>query len=88
MCTFPQRLGLTLGTFAALAHAVWALFIAIGLAQPLMVGIMRMHFIEENRNVSDFFLGDAIVFIFVSFVIAYGFGWVLGTIWERVNKMK
>ncbi len=88
MCTFPQRLGLTLGTFAALIHAVWSLFVAIGLAEPLMVGLMRMHFIEESREVSDFFFGDAIVLIFVSFVIAYGLGWVLGSLWNRVNKMK
>lgn len=88
MRTFPCRLGLTLGTFAGLVHLIWALFVAIGLAEPLMVGIMQMHFVKADREVMSFFLGDAIVLVFVAFVVGNCVGWILGKIWERVNNMK
>ncbi len=43
------KTGLALGLFMAVVHAVWAILVALGVAQGLMDWIFKMHMIERTR---------------------------------------
>ena len=82
----PHVVGLALGAFAALWHAVWALLVYLDLAQGLLDWIFGLHFIANPYVVDVFNFGTAVTLVVVTFVCGYGTGWVLGTIWNWARK--
>ena len=81
-----NKLGLTLGIFAALLHLVWAVLVAIGIAQNWLNWIFPMHFIDSVFSVTSFSIVNALILIVLAFIGGYACGWVLGAIWNYVDK--
>ncbi len=81
-----SKVGLALGTFAALVHLVWAALVGFGAAQPFMSWVYGMHFLDNPFTVQPFALGRAVLLIVIAFVVANIVGWILGTLWNWVHK--
>lgn len=84
--TFPHTLGLALGGLFGLFHASWALLVALGVAQPLIDWILRMHMIEPFYRILPFNLITAILLVVMTSLVGYVVGWVGGTLWVVVEK--
>ena len=80
-----NKLGLTLGIFAALLHLVWAISVAVGIAQTYLDWILPMHFIGNVFDFATFNIVNAIILIILAFIGGYICGWVLGYIYEKVE---
>lgn len=82
----PKQLGLTLGIFFAVIHAIWALIVGLGYGQKFLSWIMSMHFMGAPMMIGGFTFGKAFVLIAVTFIAGYIFGWLFAVIWNWVSK--
>lgn len=80
------KTSLVLGCFMAVVHAVWAVLVALGVAQGLMDWIFKMHMIENPYIISGFGFGTAIGLVIMTFVVGYVFGWVFAALWNNLRK--
>jgi hypothetical protein len=71
------------GIFLAVWHALWALLVWFGAAQPLMDFVFRLHMITPPYKIAAFNLGTAATLVLVTAAIGYLMGWVVGSIWNR-----
>lgn len=83
-----HSLGLTLGGFAAVVHAAWAILVALGAAQGLLDWIYGLHFLDNPFVVTSFNPTTAIILVIVTAVCGYVFGWLAATLWNWVLKKK
>ena len=81
-----KRTGFALATMGAVFHLVWSILVALGLAQPLMDFIVRIHMLETADRVTDFSLSNAVLLIIVTSIIWGVFGYVFATIWNKLQK--
>jgi hypothetical protein len=81
-----SHVGLALGSFVALAHFVWSVLIAIGIAQPLMDFILSLHHIALSYVIMPFDIVKAIGLIVITFVVGYIVGWVFAWLWNKYSK--
>ena len=79
----PHSTGLVLGAFLALIHLVWSFLVLIGMAQPLLNFIFKLHMMSPVLAISGFTYKRAIGLIIITAVIGYVFGWLLGVIWNK-----
>lgn len=82
----PHSFGLVFGIFLAVWHALWALLVWLGAAQPLMDFIFRLHMITPPYKIDTFNLGTAAALVLVTAVIGYLMGWVAGFLWNRLGQ--
>ena len=83
-----NKVGLALGTFAAIAHAVWSFGIAIfpsGI-ERFVNWIYHMHFLSLPIKFLPFSLGKAALLVVMSFVVAYVVGSVFATVYNWIVK--
>lgn len=81
----PHKLGLVLGGLAGGAHLVLAFLILVGWAQPLFSFIFWLHMMEPVYVFKDFSWMTAISLIFVTSIIGYIAGRIIGMIWNKVQ---
>ena len=81
-----HRLGLTLGLFMALVHAVLAILVALGIAEPLLKWSLGMHFLSLEVSFQTFSLGPAVVLIIIAFIVGYVFGQILAALWNWIGE--
>ena len=81
-----NRTGLTVGIWAALLHALWAIVVAIGLGESAINWIMPLHFINLTASVFAFTLINAVLLIIAGFVGGYVMGWLFAFIWNFLGK--
>jgi hypothetical protein len=79
----PHSVGLTLGTFLALWHTLWATLVWAGAAQPVIDFIFRLHMIEPPYKIAGFDPALALGLILVTAAIGYVFGSAAAVIWNR-----
>lgn len=82
----PHTTGLALGSLFAVLHFLWAIAVAVGLAQPVMDFIFRMHMVTPVLTVEPFSIARAVVLIILTFVVGYVVGWLFATAWNMVQK--
>jgi len=83
-----HKTGLVLGTVMGLWHLTWSLLVVLGLAQPFLNFIFKLHFIQPPYTVVGFNLVFAVELIIVTFILGYIVGWVFGLIWNRLQGSK
>lgn len=83
-----NKVGLSLGTSMGLLHAVWALMVALGLAQVFMDWIYSLHFLNNPFLISGFNLVTAVMLVIVTFIFGYIFGWVFAKVWNWAIKRR
>jgi hypothetical protein len=81
-----MSVGLALGLFLAAFHAVWAILVWSGTAQPVMDFIFRLHMIKPPYAVEPFSLSTALALVLVTGAIGFASGWFLGVLWNRVVR--
>ncbi len=79
----PHLLGLVFGVFLALWHTLWALLVWVGGAQWVIDFVFRLHMITPPYQIAGFSLGTAAALVLVTACIGYGFGFLIGVIWNR-----
>ncbi len=79
----PHSVGLTLGTFLALWHTVWAALVWAGAAQPVIDFVFWLHMIAPPYKIAAFNPGLALSLILVTAGIGYAFGSAAAVIWNR-----
>ena len=80
-----HKTGLVVRAFFGLLHLVWAFLVAIGVAQPLVDFIFRLHFIDPPYHITEFGFGTAVLLIIITSVIGYILGWIIAVIWNRFH---
>lgn len=81
-----NSLGLSLGIFAALLHAVWAILVAAGVAKSLLDWVLPLHFVGAMFSITSFSIVSAILLVVLAFVGGYVTGWVFAAIWNKFGK--
>ena len=81
-----KKLGLALGSFAALVHIVWVVLIALGWAQPLMDFVYKMHSMNNPFTVAPFDLGRSVGLIVIAFLMGNIIGNVFALVWNKVHR--
>ncbi len=84
----PNRLGLALGSFAAIWHISWLVLVGTGWAQKLINWIFLLHFIDPPFHVREFVLARAVVLVPLSTALAYLMGLLLGSILRGVSHYR
>lgn len=80
-----NRLGLTVGYFAALVHLVWAVLVALNVAQSLTSWILPLHFLVLNVGFVTFDIANAVMLVVAGFIGGYVIGYVFAYIWNKVK---
>ncbi len=79
-----HKLGLVFGSVAGLGHLVWSVIVAMGLAQPLVDFIFKVHFITNQPIIAAFSYKKAGALIVIAVLIGYAVGNIVGMIWNWV----
>ncbi|MDP3661288.1 MAG: hypothetical protein Q8R17_00300 [bacterium] len=82
----PNKTGMALGAFAGLAHLLWSVVVAMGLAQVWIDWVLELHMIEPFYFVGEFSLGTAATLVVVTTIVGYVVGWVLGNLWNWAHR--
>ena len=77
-----KQLGLTVGIFAALVHALWGIAVGMGKAQGMMTWGLSMHFLDNPHTVQPFSLAGTVVLVVLAAIGGYLVGYVLAAIWN------
>ncbi len=80
-----NRIGLTFGIMAALIHLIWAIAVAIGIAQTYLDWIFPMHMIGNVFRVASFSIVNTIILLVMAFISGYILGWVGTWVYEKVK---
>lgn len=80
------KLGFTVGIFAALMHAIWALTVFAGVAQGVLDWVFPMHFLNNVYSVIGFNFLVAIALTVMAFIGGFVMGWLFGFIWNYIDK--
>ena len=83
-----EKVALALGSFIALFHVIWVIFVWLGWIEPFMTWLLGLHYLDNPFQYQPFDFVTAIILIVVYFIIGYAFGWVFATVWNWVNKKK
>lgn len=82
----PHTTGLALGGLLGLAHAGWSVLILIGLAQPLIDWVFRLHMIQPVYQIAPFSLAMAAMLVIMTGVVGYALGCIFALIWNALHK--
>lgn len=78
--------GLAMGALLGGVHLLWALFVASGLAQPVMDFVFWLHFIRSGWQIEGFDLTRAAGLVVLTSAIGYALGAVFALIWNRFQR--
>ncbi len=81
-----HEVGMVFGGLMAIWHAMWAVLVALGIAQAFMTWIFGLHFINMQFSINPFSLGNAVLLVIVTGVIGYVMGFILGWLWNMAHR--
>lgn len=81
-----NHIGLTLGVFFAVVHAVWAIAVAVGIGASIVNFIFPLHFLDVAYSVIAFSIWSAIGLVVMAFISGYVCGWVFAAFWNLFGK--
>jgi len=84
--TKPHRVGLVIAALIGGWHLVWVILVATGWAQPLINFIFWAHMIRPVYLVAPFDPVAAGTLLMITFFSGYVFGYVGGSLWNRVHR--
>jgi hypothetical protein len=80
------KTGLSLGIFIAVLHLIWAIAIAIGIAQPVIAWILSMHMLQNYLIVTSFSIVHTLILVVMTFISGFIFGWLFALFWNMFHK--
>lgn len=83
-----NKVGLVVGVFLAIMHAIWMLSIMIMPAtiQTFMNWIFILHALEPILTITSIQIVNACLLVIVAFVAGYVYGWVFAALWNWIVK--
>jgi len=83
-----NKIGLVVGLFFAIIHAIWALTVAIMpvTLQSFLDWIFNLHFIVPVWELTAFNLLNALLLVIITFVFGFIFGWVFAWCHNMLHK--
>ena len=81
----PVRGGLVSAMLLGGWHLLWAVLVALGLAQPLIDFIFWLHFIKPVYVVGSFDIWIGALLVGLTALFGYGVGWVLAVLWNKIH---
>lgn len=81
-----QKAGVVFGSALGLWHFVWAILVAIGLAQPLLDAVLHLHMLSFSYIVLPFSLSSSAMLVVLTAVMGYVIGYVVAWLWNAVQK--
>jgi len=81
-----HKVGLTLGIFFGLMHAIWEVLVYLGWAQSLMDWKLGLHSLNNPFIVGNFNLGMAIELVIVAIIGGYIIGMVFSAVFNKFHK--
>lgn len=82
-----HKTGLALGGTVGFVHLVWSVLVLLGLAQPWVNFVYRLHMVRTNLTVGQFDLLTAIGLVVVTALVGYVVGYLFAVISSKVQKM-
>lgn len=82
----PVKTGLAFGKLFGLVHVIWAILVALGLAQAVVNFSFWAHMVTLPLVVGAFDLTAAITVILVAAVVGYVLGYVFARIWNYLHR--
>lgn len=87
MPTFdPQKTGMVTAALLGGWHALWSVFVLLGIAQPLLDFIFRLHMINPPYTVMPFNLMSSVFLVIVTAVMGFVMGAVSAIVWNAMIK--
>ena len=84
-----NKIGLVVGSFVALFHLVWSVFVALipNQMQDFVNWVLKIHHVSIPYTiVTPFVLINAVILVIYTFVAGYIFGWVFAGISNLMHK--
>ena len=81
-----KKTGLIVGAFSGSWHFLWSLLVGIGVAQPFLDWVYRLHFLSNPFQVADFNLFTAALLVLISFSVGYLMGWFFALLWNSLPR--
>jgi hypothetical protein len=84
-----NKAGLVFGSFIALFHLVWSIFVALipNQVQLFINWVLKLHHINLPYTiVTPFVLMNAVILVIYTFIVGYILGWVFAWISNMVHK--
>jgi len=81
-----NKIGLTIGSFFAIIHFLWALFVLSGYAGLFLDWMLSLHFIGLNIPILNFNFIGMIYLVLYTFLFGYIFGWIFAACWNTFHK--
>jgi len=82
----PTKTGLALGKLLGGLHLIWAILVALGLAQAVVNFSMWAHMVSVPFVVQTFVLSAAITVVVVATIVGYILGYVFAKIWNWLHR--
>jgi len=83
-----KHFALTLGSMAAILHAVWAAIVASGNGQGFFNWLTNLHFVSTTATVTAFNPATTVVLVVKAFVFAAIVGWAFASVWNWLAAQK
>ena len=80
-----NKVGMALGLFVGLMHAIWEIVLSTGNGQKLLDWKFGMHSLNNPFMVRAFDATTATELIIISIIGGYIVGLIFASIWNRVN---
>ncbi|MDO8603924.1 MAG: hypothetical protein Q7K40_00725 [bacterium] len=82
-----HKVGLVFGTVFGGAHVLWALFVLLGWAQPIVDFVFWAHMMEFPPMVAPFDLIASAALIVIASIIGYIAGYVASSVWNKIHSV-
>lgn len=82
----PAKAAISVGAVFGVWHLMWASFIAIGIAKPVMDFVLKLHFIQFDYALAPFVLSTAITLVGLTFAIGAVLGLVFALVWNWLSR--
>lgn len=82
----PQKVGLAFGGVLGFFHFVWSVLVALGVAQPLLDMVLRLHMLDFSYTVLPFSVVSAAMLIVMTTLVGFVVGYVFAVIWNSFQK--
>lgn len=80
------KAGLVIGCLTGGWHVCWSIFVAIGVAQPVIDFVFWMHFIKPVYVIEPFEVGRAAVLVVVTGLLGFAIGSAFALVWNVSRK--
>lgn len=83
-----NKIGLIVGLFFAVVHAIWAFFVAVmpSSLQSFLNWVFVLHSLHPYWIITAFNFLNALFLLVVTFIFGYLFGYLFAGIWNWMHK--